>query len=121
MYLSELGRRKSLKSEALAQSCTVSTGGEEPAVISDGELRGAYLLAPGGIKRMPVTDEEQLIISCGDGQKILLGPVFDPETEELETGEVQIKNGSACISLMPDGSISISGRVYINGSELSGA
>lgn len=86
----------------------VSVGGENPAIVTDGECRTAELLAPGGYLWRPDVQQQVLL-----WQGNIIGVV--QQAAELEPGEVLLFSKGASVRLGNDGSIRLTGDVYLNG------
>ena len=103
------------RAPAAAEDGVVSIGGAEPAVVTDGELRNAPLLLPGGYWWQPVANESVLVLR--GARDCIAGRVAMPPAD-LAAGEVCIFSRGASIRLTNDGRIELSGRVFVNGKEL---
>ena len=110
MWLSQKISARPLAAEMLRRG-QVTIGGEQPAVLTDGEEREARVLSPGGFSWRPAP-MDPVLISRGE-DCCILGRLQD--LCGLEPGEVRLHTGAAAISLLPDGSIRFTGRVSING------
>lgn len=107
MWLSEKTGREAPQSPE-AGIGVVSIGGEVPAAVTDGEMRQLRLCMPGGYAWMPKEGETVLCV-----QDCLVGTVQPPRG--LLPGEIRIETGAAAISLRADGSIRLTGEIYLNG------
>lgn len=117
MRLEELGKNQSGQNAVIAK---VSIGGAAPALVSDSERRSVDIIAPAGVLRLPKIGEEQLMIKTDEGSFAVLGLCADEIPEDLEAGDILIKNGEASICLRSDGRVEILGTLIINGSEQNG-
>lgn len=89
----------------------VTVGAERAAVKTGGtEQRLLPVLSPGGYAWTPARGE-QVLVQGG----CVAGRVQD---RAPEPGEVLLYAGSASIRLCPDGSVRITGRLLVNGTEL---
>ena len=105
----------SKKTAPLSAEGVVSIGGGEPAVVTDGEVRGAAVVSPGGYQWQPQTDETVLVLRAS--RECVVGTVRG-EKGDLAPGEVRISGGGASICLRRGGRIELTGDVYVNGREL---
>ena len=112
MWIDDLLNRNE---KELAQTGTVSIGGEVPAVETDCEHRELKILRPAGILRLPRLAERQLVMDCGD-EFVTLGPVEGETPEGLLPGEMYIQTENAAVVLKNSGAIEITGEVRITGS-----
>lgn len=103
-----------------ANIAKVSIGGKEPALVSASEKRGVEIIAPAGVLRLPKTGEEQLMIKTDEGSFAVLGLCADEIPDDLEAGDILIKNGDASICIRSNGRVEIIGTLVINGSEQNG-
>lgn len=101
-----------------ASAATVSVGGENPAVVTDGERRQARLFAPGGYCWRPTDGDTVLVV--GGGEPCVAGreqkcPVV------LAAGEVYVYSAGASIHLKNNGDILLRGRLIVEGgAEITG-
>lgn len=86
----------------------VSVGGENPAVVTDGESRTLEIIAPGGYAWRPDVNQRVLL-----WQGNVMGAV--QSAEKLAPGELLLYSKGASIRLGNDGSIHLTGNVFING------
>ncbi len=108
MWLSE--KRKTTYSEICSGIVTI--GGETAAVMTDCEKRGASVCSPGGYIWRPCENDKVIVMKNGDA---ILGIMR--ENDDTQPGEVRIFSaGGAEIILKNDGTIHITGDVYIDGS-----
>ena len=104
-----LSRRMAAETAAVADvDGIVSVGGEHPAVVTDGESRTVEVLAPGGIIWRPDAMQRVLL-----WQGNIVGAV--QQTADLAPGELLLYTRGASVRLGNDGSIRLTGDVYING------
>ena len=91
----------------------VSIGAAAPAVVTDGEVRGLALFAPGGYAWRPAAGEQVLVLKAGATGAVAGARV---KGAGLAAGEVLIFSpGGASIRLGADGSLELVGKVKING------
>ena len=90
---------------------TVSIGGADAAVVTDGEKRNARVISPGGYLWQPDTSDSVLVIR---GNELYVPGVLQ-SGGALAPGEVMLYSGGASIHLRNDGTIEITGRVEITG------
>ena len=95
----------------------VSIGGSRSAVLSAGrEQRLLPVIAPGGYAWLPLPGQRVLVLQEGGG--CIAGCVQGEA--ELEPGDVLIHAGNAAIRLKTDGTVRITGQVYVNGVQIGG-
>ena len=95
----------------------VSIGGARSAVVSAGrEQRLLPVIAPGGYAWVPLPGQRVLVLN--EGAPCIAGSV-QGETE-LAPGDVLIHAGDSSIRLSADGTIRITGQVYLNDAPLGG-
>ena len=90
---------------------TVSIGGEDAAVVTDGEKRNARVISPGGYCWQPSEADSVLVIKGNE----LYVPGMLQSGKALAPGEVMIYSRGASIRLRNNGTIEIDGRVEITG------
>ncbi len=110
MWLSKRIVQQAPEDEA-ATLGTVSIGGADAAVITDGEKRNARLISPGGYCWQPGASDSVLVIKGNE----LYVPGALQSGGEISPGEVMIYSRGASIRLQNDGTIAIQGRVEITG------
>ena len=95
----------------------VSIGGARSAVMAAGrEQRLLPVIAPGGYAWLPLPGQRVLVLN--EDAPCIAGSV-QGETA-LEPGDVLIHAGSGSIRLSADGTIRLTGQVYLNGVPLGG-
>ncbi len=102
---------------AAADRGVVTIGGGTPAVYSGVERRGLPVYGPGGYYWRPARGDSVLILKTGaEGEApCVLGREMDAGAA-VEAGEILITNGSgASIRLGADGSLYLTGVLYLNG------
>lgn len=90
---------------------TVSIGGDDAAVVTDGEKRNAKVISPGGYCWQPSEEDCVLVVK---GNELYVPGVLQ-ESGKLAPGEILIFSGGSSIRLKNSGTIEISGRVEITG------
>ena len=90
---------------------TVSIGGEDAAVVTDGEKRNARVISPGGYCWQPSASDSVLVIK---GNELYVPGVLQ-SGGALQPGEVLIYSGGASIRLKNSGEIELNGRLEISG------
>ena len=110
MWLSKKVVREQAEYDA-ATLGTVSIGGSDAAVVTDGEKRNARLITPGGYCWQPSADDSVLVIK---GNELYVPGVLQ-QAEELEPGEILIFSNEASVRLKNNGKIEIDGKVYVTG------
>ena len=94
----------------------VSIGGEHSAVLSAGrEQRLLPVIAPGGYAWMPAPGQRVLVLQDG----ACIAGCVQGETD-LQPGDVLIHAGTASIRLGTDGTVRITGQIYVNGVQMGG-
>ncbi len=111
MWLSKKMARGAREEDA-ATLGTVSIGGHDAAVITDGEKRNAKLITPGGYCWQPDAADNVLVIK---GNELYVPGVLSEDVRAVKPGEILIFSKGASILLENSGSIRISGRVRIEG------
>lgn len=95
----------------------VTIGGASPAVKAAGrEQRLLPVISPGGYAWLPASGERVLVL---DGGGACVAGRVQPETA-LSPGDVMLYAGKSTIQLCTDGTIRITGRVFVNGEALGG-
>lgn len=110
MWLSEKMSRQAAQQADLCRG-VVSIGGENTAVLTDGEEREVSVLSPGGYFWRPAL-KERVLVSRAEGGCVL-GRV--QEACDLTPGEICIRTGAASIRLLPSGDIFLTGKIHLNG------
>lgn len=90
---------------------TVSIGGEDAAVVTDGEKRNAKVISPGGYCWQPSEADSVLVIKGNE----LYVPGMLQSGGALSPGEVMVYSRGATLRLKNDGTIEVQGRVEISG------
>ena len=90
---------------------TVSIGGEDAAVVTDGEKRHARVISPGGYCWQPGEQDSVLVIK---GNELYVPGVLQ-DGGRAAPGEVVIYSGASEVRLKSGGTIEIRGRVEITG------
>lgn len=118
MYLSE--KFKAAEQETtLGQLDTVSLGGSMPTVSESNEQYGAKLFGPGGMCWTPKRGQSVLVIKAGAlGEENCMIGAETEAAADLEPGELRLFAQGCALELKNDGSVHITGNVYINGREL---
>ncbi len=95
----------------------VTIGGGHSAVLAaGGEQRMLPVISPGGYYWVPQPGQRVLVLD--EGGACVAGAV-QPETD-LAPGDILICAGEAAIRLATDGTVSITGQVYLNGVPMGG-
>ncbi len=108
--------KKISQSKKKNSSCSaeVTSSGSNITVQGSDEYRDISLLAPEGIAYVPTRGKECVLLPIGN-KVVALGTAVSEKS--LNEGEIMLYSGDGSITLKNDGSIHISGRVYINGTE----
>ena len=95
----------------------VTLGGDGAAVLTDAEHRDLGLLLPGGYAWCPGEGSGVLVLKCGHDSAYIAGETGPRQDIRPEPGEVVIYAGAggAEIRLLNDGTVSIKGRVHVEG------
>lgn len=102
-----------------AQIGNVTLGGDPAGVCLDGERRDLPVYGPGGYLWRPTREDQVLVIKTGaDGEAPCVVGKRNEGAEALGEGEVLIYSGGASIRLGRDGTVSIGGKVLVNGKEV---
>ena len=91
---------------------TVSIGGEDAAVVTDGEKRDVRIISPGGYCWQPGAGESVLVLKAS--QTYIPGALQTAQAE-LAPGEVMVFSNAARLVLRNNGDIEVKGRVRITG------
>ena len=118
MWLSQQ-RRDDARREIMAETGTVTLGGNTTGVYLSGERRGLPVYGPGGYQWQPVPGQQVLVLKTGaDGEEPSVAGVRQDSAPAA--GEVRISNANASASvwLKQGGELALSGRVTVNGETL---
>ena len=110
MWLSRTMVRRQPEAEPAVLG-TVSIGGADAAVVTDGEKRHARLISPGGYCWQPGAEDGVLVLK---GSELYVAGALQPGGE-IAPGEVLIYSNGASIWLKNTGEIELCGRVNIRG------
>ena len=110
MWLSEQVMRRRAEPDP-ATLGTVSIGGEDGAVVTDGEKRAVKVISPGGYCWQPDAAEEVLVVK---GNELYVPGKLQKSPRALAPGEVLIYAGSSEIFVSRTG-VEITGKVQIAG------
>lgn len=111
MWLSKRVMREENPEDAAAIG-TVTIGGDEPAVLTDAEKRRAKIVSPGGYCWNPAATDCALVFR---GNELYLAGMPQEGTQGLQPGEVLVFSKGAQIRVGNDGTIRLSGDVFIEG------
>lgn len=117
MFLSE-GWKKGQDTGGDGSLGCVSVGGGSTTVTTAGDQTPAAVFAPGGVYWIPRRGDSVLVVKAGGTENCIAGVEMVPPGD-MAPGEVRLEAGGASLWLKNDGSISISGRVLVNGKELT--
>lgn len=113
-----LARQVSLADREFTADITsgrVSIAGGTPAVELIGEQRELELASPGGYFWKPQAEQQALVLRMDDGGRLAAG-ILSEAPADLAPGEICLSSaGGAEIRLRNDGSVQITGTLYING------
>ena len=115
MWLSEqFAERREAASSGFGE---VTIGADRSAVLTAGrEQRLLPVISPGGYVWLPQPGQRVLVLE--EGGPCVAGAV-QPEAA-LSPGDVLIHAGTASIRLSTDGTVRITGQVYVNGVQMGG-
>ena len=119
------GRLRGTQPEETAQGeCgTVTIGGSAAGVLTRGEERDLPTAAPGGYAWRPRGGERVLVLKCGTrGEERCVALSLDAAAKQtgLADGEICLYSaGGASVCLRNDGRVEITGRLFLNGKELT--
>lgn len=117
MYLSERWKnRKNGDTEGTLGA--ISVGGVSTTVAASGDQASAAVFSPGGVYWIPRRGDSVLVIKAGGTENCIAGVEMEPP-EDMEPGEVRLESQSASLWVKNDGTICLSGRVLVNGKELT--
>lgn len=91
-------------------------GAQTAAKGAEREERELPVIAPGGYAWVPAQGERVLVLR--DGASCILGRE-QPVREELSPGDAMLYAGACAIILHADGRIELTGRIFVNGTEIS--
>ena len=120
MWLSQQ-KRSGARREIIAETGTVTLGGDPAGVYLSGERRGLPVYGPGGYQWRPAPGQQVLVLKAGaDGESPGVAGVRQEDSPA--PGEVRISNadGSAAIWLSQGGALALTGLVTVNGEGLEG-
>lgn len=137
MWLGQKAGANHAGSRAGAHSGDITIGGEKAAVMLDSEKRQIPLALPGGYFWIPDREQEALVIRADDGLRYLLGLLEQEDVfPDIAPGEAALvsRGGSIylledrikivtdqCSVTVKDGSVSISGKLFLNGIDVEAA
>lgn len=115
MWLSErAGRGTDIEDDIRLGEVTIA--GDGLSVLTQGEERTVSVASAGGYIWRPKSGEQVVVLKCDDSQSTVCGALLGDVPEDLLPGEVLIKSaGGAAIKLANDGSVSITGKLCLNG------
>ena len=116
MWLSKMSAHALSEPAMTAQVGTVTIGGAQPGVQTDGERRDLQLSAPGGYRWTPARGAEVLLIRTADGEYIVAGEIGTSQPTEIRLcasgAEICLKDGTVSVS----GDLRVSGDLLVGGS-----
>ena len=115
MWISQQFRQPA--EEPAAAFGTVTISGEDSAVLGTQESRGLPVIAPAGIFWRPEVGAR--VVTLGQGAPCIVGCQCSCP-EELEPGELLLRVGTGSVRLRGDGTIHLTGTVYLNVQLLGG-
>ena len=117
MWLAQQQRRN--RKSSGSQVGTVTLGGDPAGVCLDGERRDLPVFAPGGYVWRPARGDQVLVLKTGiDGEAPCVAGARCAEGYGLAEGEVLLYSGGASIRLSANGTVSITGRLLVDGKEV---
>ena len=117
MWLTQQQRRR--RKDGGSQVGTVTLGGDPAGVCLDGERRDLPVFAPGGYVWRPARGDQVLVLKTGaDGEAPCVAGVRCAEEYGVAEGEVLLYSGGTSIRLGMDGTVSVTGKLLVNGKEV---
>ena len=116
MWLSEKLRGSQRPDKASADLGVTTIGGGKSGVYARGEVRNLTVCTPGGVCWQPRSGDKVVVLKGGPGgeEAFVLG-VQSEEDVSIADGEVYLHSGGASIWLRNDGSIELTGQLFVNG------
>ena len=97
----------------------VHLGGDPAGVCLDGERRDLPVFAPGGYVWRPARGDQVLVLKTGaDGEAPCVAGARCAEEYGVAEGEVLLYSGGTSIRLGMDGTVSVTGKLLVNGKEV---
>lgn len=94
----------------------VTVGGSRPCVLTEGEDRGAELVACGGGLYLPQIGDEVLVARTADGETIVIGPIAGDGDDSLSSGEICIMaDGGGSVNIRKNGDVELCGNIRLTG------
>lgn len=138
MWLGQQAGARPTRSLAGAAGGDITIGGESAAVFLESEKRQLPCALPGGYFWIPEQEQEALVIRTGDGQRYVLALLDQQEKADLDIapGEAAMVSAGGsifvledrikivtegCTVTVKDDSVSISGRLFLNGIDVEAA
>ena len=119
MWLSKKLRENQRQDEAAADLGVTTIGGGKAGVYTRGEVRDLSVCTPGGICWQPCNGDKVVVLKGGPGgeEACILGVQNEENEEEVSIadGELYLHSASASICLRNDGTIELTGQLFING------
>lgn len=115
MWLSQQAARRPRR-EPDGNTALVTIGGAQSAVQSGCELRGLACVGPAGVVWLPEQDGTVATLDLPGGETVILGALDRQIPVGMQPGEVYLYTQGASIYLRRDGSITLRGRVNVEGS-----
>ena len=116
MWIGEQMARSRGERPGEAELGVVTISAAAAAAMTRGEERNLPVYGPGGLVWRPRPGDQVLVIKAGtDGAERCIIAAAPPEAPAVEAGELWLGTGSASLWLRRDGSLTISGRVEIQG------
>lgn len=116
MWLAKQAALSDRERQGAVTTGEVTISGGSPGAKADGELRGLELAAPEGVYWKPRAGQQMLLLHADDGSELAAGVLGQAAPADLAPGELLLTSaGGAVLRLKNDGSIRITGALYING------
>ena len=116
MWLAKQAALSDRERQGAVTTGEVTISGESPGAKAAGELRELELAAPEGICWKPRAGQQMLLLHADDGSELAAGVLGQAAPADLAPGELLLTSaGGAVLRLKNDGSIRITGALYING------
>lgn len=118
MWISQQ-KRENARRETVAETGTVTLGGDTAGVYLSGERRGLPVYGPGGYQWRPMPGQQVLVLKAGaDGESPAVAGVRQESAPGAGEVRVSSGDGSAAVRLTTGGGLALTGRITVNGEDL---
>lgn len=120
MWLSGRARERAASGDERALLGTVTLEGTPAGAYADGERRELPVYGPGGYRWKPTEGQQVLVLKTGGEGELPCVAGAKTESDGLKPGEVALEtaDGRAGVRLGMDGSVRLTGAVWVNGMTL---